>query len=227
MNPPAISVILAVKNGERYIEQAINSVLDQTLKPIEILVIDGHSTDKTRKICSQFSEIKYIIQNGNGIPDAYNQGINTAEGDFISFISHDDLWKPEKLEKQINHMINDSKLQFTVTMAEFFLETGFECPAGFKKELFTKEQVAFIMETLVARKSVFDLIGMYDTSYSTGEDTDWFARAIDYKVPFNIVHETLVLKRIHDKNSALLNNENTRNLLKSLRKSIKRKRTIN
>lgn len=219
-----VSVILIVKNGEKFISQAITSVLQQTLKPLEILVIDGNSTDKTETICKTFPEVTFIRQKDRGIPNAYNQGIETSKGKFISFISHDDIWKPDKLEKQINYMLEHPHIEFTITKAKFFLEAGYNLPTNFKKELLNKGVVAYIMETLVTRKTLFQKVGVFDTSYPTGEDLDWFSRVLDYNIPYGIIQESLVLKRIHDKNSSLNYDEFNKLVLKLLRESIKRKR---
>ena len=226
MTTPNITVILAVKNGERYIEQSINSILNQSLKPHEILIIDGHSTDNTKQICSQFSEIKFIEQNGSGIPGAYNQGIKLSEGEFVSFISHDDIWKKEKLEKHIYIMNKFPEVRYTISQSSFFLEKGVSIPKNFKIKMLKKPQLVYNMEALVARRSLFKITGYFDTTFITGEDTDWFARTFDLNINREIINEPLILKRIHDKNYSIINDNVTKNMLKAMRKSIRRKRQL-
>ena len=97
MHNPLVSIILAVKNGERFINTAIESVLSQTYSPIEILAVDGNSTDKTLEIIKQFEKVKTVNQTGVGIGNAYNSGISIAQGEFVAFLSSDDYWMPDKI----------------------------------------------------------------------------------------------------------------------------------
>jgi hypothetical protein len=97
MDNPMVSVIIAVRNGERFLRLAIESVLAQTYRPFEIVVIDGHSDDQTAAIAGSFPEARVVPQAGRGVADAYNLGIESAKADFIAFLSHDDLWTPDKL----------------------------------------------------------------------------------------------------------------------------------
>lgn len=219
-----VSVIVVVKNGERYLARAIESILAQAYEPYEIIVIDGQSTDKTEEISKSFQQVRYICQIGQGIADAYNQGIDAARGEFIAFLSHDDTWTPNKLSIQMNYMIQHPEIQYTVAKVKFFLEEGYSIPPGFRPELLEGEHVGKIMETLVARKPVFDLIGKLDPKFTVGEDVDWFARAQDENVPMAIIPEVLLYKHIHNTNLSLNSSANNQNLLKILRSSIERKR---
>ena len=75
----------------------------------EILLIAGHSTDATRRIACGFPKVQYFLQGGDGIPDAYNQGVNLAKGELVAFLSSDDLWTPEKLEVQVRYLAGRNK----------------------------------------------------------------------------------------------------------------------
>lgn len=92
MNKPLVSVIIAVKNGERYLTSAIKSALAQEGSwPIEIIVVDGQSNDRTFQIAQSFGLVRFIRQVNKGVSDAYNVGIDAAKGEFLAFLSHDDL----------------------------------------------------------------------------------------------------------------------------------------
>jgi glycosyltransferase involved in cell wall biosynthesis len=222
MNEPTVSVILAVKNGERFIALAINSVLASNKQPLEIIVVDGDSVDGTEGIAKSFPTVRFVKQVNRGIADAYNLGIESSRGEFIAFISHDDIWEPHKLNTQIEYMVHHPLIQYTVAKVKHFLEPGQPIPPGFRKELLERECVGYIMETLVARKSLFDLIGNFDTWYSVAEDVDWFARAKDQRIPMAIIPEVLVRKRVHASNASLNARDNDRQLLRAMRQSIKR-----
>ncbi|UCD29377.1 MAG: glycosyltransferase [Planctomycetota bacterium] len=223
-NTPLVSVIIAVRNGERFLASAINSVLAQDYRPLEIIVVDGRSTDKTAQIAQSFSRVRYIEQQERGIPDAYNIGIDAAQGELIAFLSHDDRWTPDKLSVQVKYITEHPEIQYTVARMKFFLEQDQPTPSGFRPELLQDDHVGRVMETLVVRKSLFAKIGLFRTDLSTAEDVEWFARANDHGIKMAIIPKVLLYKRVHDSNSSLTL-ENNRNLLKALRHSVQRKRT--
>lgn len=101
-----VSVIVLVYKSEPYIAATIHSLLAQTYKNFEILVIDDGSPDRSVEICQQFhdSRIKIIRQENHGVPAARNTGIRHAQGEYIAFLDGDDLWLPQKLTKQIAHL---------------------------------------------------------------------------------------------------------------------------
>lgn len=224
MPDPVVSVIMAVRNGERFLARAIDSVLAQSYHPHEILVVDGQSTDATAAIARSYPQVRYVMQTGRGIADAYNLGIQTAQGDILSFLSYDDVWTPNKLALQLDTLIRNPEIQCAVANVKFTLEPGESPPPGFRPEWLTGDHPAYIMETLVARRSVFELVGLFDNAFPTGEDVDWFARAKDKKVPIALVPEVLLIKHIHNRNLSLVTPDNNRSLLLALRRSIIRKR---
>lgn len=226
MTNPLVSVIVAVHNGEQYIAEALNSIFAQTYPPYEVIVVDGYSTDDTEKIAKSYSQVKFIRQPGKGIPDAYNFGIQNARGDLIAFLSHDDLWAPNKLEVQVNYLMAHLDIQYTVAKVKFFLDNGQTIPSGFRPELLEGEHIGRIMETLVVRKSLFEHIGMFNTELTIAEDVDWYARASDHHIASYIVPEVLLYKRVHNSNTSLNALGHSQNLLQALRTSIRRKRDL-
>jgi glycosyltransferase involved in cell wall biosynthesis len=226
MTQPLVSVVMAVRNGERFLSAAIESVLAQQWDPLEIVLVDGHSTDRTAEIARAYSQVRYIAQENHGVADANNVGITAAEGEFVAFLSHDDLWTPEKLSSQIAYMLDHPEAQYAVAQVRFFLEPGCALPPGFRPQLLEREPVAYIMETLLARRSVFARVGSFDPRLTSGEDVDWFCRAKDQKVPYGIIQRVLVHKRVHDANVSLTDSATSQILLKVLRQSIARKRSV-
>ncbi len=104
---PVISVIIAVYNGERYLEQTIQSVLGQTYAQVELIVIDGGSKDRTTDILKSYNDkIHYwISEKDKGVYDAWNKALKQANGEWITFLGADDFfWKPSVLENMVNHL---------------------------------------------------------------------------------------------------------------------------
>lgn len=224
MSGPSVSVVIAVRNGERFLAAAIASVLAQQLAPREVIVVDGQSEDGTAEIARSFALVRYVRQSNTGIANAWNHGIAAATGELVAFLSHDDLWTPDKLAVQVQYLREHPAIQYTTARVRFFLEPGCAIPAGFRPELLEGDHVGTIMETLVARRALFDAIGGFDPKLSTAEDVDWFARAADAGIPAAVLPRVLLRKRIHDANLSITSAANDRNLLAVLQRSIARKR---
>jgi glycosyltransferase involved in cell wall biosynthesis len=112
MEARKVSVILPVYGVEKYIAEAVRSVLAQTFSDFELLIIDDGSPDRSVEICRQFtdSRIRIIQQQNRGLSGARNTGIRYAKGEYLAFLDGDDLWAPEKLEKQVAHLDNSPKV---------------------------------------------------------------------------------------------------------------------
>jgi len=223
-NQPLVTVVIAVKDAERLVGAAIESALAQSYDRREILVIDGQSTDNTAAIVDSYPQVRRVLQPGRGVADAYNFGIATANGEFVAFLSHDDLWAADKLETQMAHLLSHPASGYAISRVKFFIEPGFDIPSYFRRDLLESEPVAYIMETLVARKSLFAKVGGFDTHLSSGEDVDWFARAKDMHIEHGVIDRVLVQKRVHDSNLSINDTATNEILLSVLRKSIVRKR---
>jgi glycosyltransferase involved in cell wall biosynthesis len=221
---PLVTVIVAVKDGERFLEQALASIRAQDYTPYDILVVDGHSRDRGVAIARTVPGARVVAQEGRGIADAYNTGIAEAAGAFLAFLSHDDLWLPGKLTAQVGYLRAHPEVAYVTARAEFFLEPGHALPPGFRAELLEGSRVAHIMETLVARQDVFDRVGPFDTGLAIAHDVDWFSRADHLGIPRGVVGEVLLRKRVHDTNASMDVAANHRDLLEVARRSLGRRR---
>jgi len=221
---PGVSVVLIVRDGARYVEQAIASVLRSRRAPLEIIVVDGGSRDDTVQRARREPLVRIVPQVSQGIPGAYNEGIVAARGELIAFISHDDLWEPGKLDLQAGLMLARPELDLSVTMVQHFLADGAEVPPGFRPELLQHAVPGLIMEALMVRPRAFDKVGLFDPKFTAGEDTDWFARVRDAALPMVVMPEVLVRKRVHATNFSINSPVLNAQLLRALRGSIARKR---
>lgn len=128
MNKPLVSIITPVYNAERFLSETIKSVQEQTYKNWELLLVDDCSKDNSAKIIKEFKKnddrIKHIkLEKNSGASISRNIGIKNAKGRFIAFVDSDDLWEPEKLEIQINYML-EKNLGFTFTSYRYMKENG-------------------------------------------------------------------------------------------------------
>ena len=128
MNKPNVSVITPVYNAEKFLKETIDSVLKQTYKDYEYLLVDDCSTDSSADIVKEYAEndnrVKYIkLKENSGAAVARNTGLEHAQGRYIAFVDSDDLWYPEKLEKQLTFMQENNEA-FTYTKYEHITEDG-------------------------------------------------------------------------------------------------------
>jgi len=208
---PLISVVIPCYNKEPFINEALDSVLSQTyLKVIkEIIVVDDGSTDNSAFLIKEktvlFPLIKYLYQSNAGVSAARNTGIVKAEGDYIAFLDADDLWQPDKIEKQYNALKQhpdvglfytdlfkyDYKKQ-TLTPVKVIAYKNNEAKLLFK---FVANGAPVIPSTVLVKKDCFEKVGMFDEALqSGGEDIDmWLRIARHYS--FQHINQCLIKKR--------------------------------
>lgn len=231
---PLVSVVIPVYNREKFIADALQSIFDQDYEPLEIIVVDKGSTDCTAEIVRSFQKIRYFYQPHHGVAGpaaARNRGLQETKGDLIPFLDSDDIWLPEKTRLQVNYLQTNPDKGFVLCRLKNFIEKGAATPAWLKQRI--KNNVAddhlasFIPSTLMARRSVFEKVGNFNTTFVLGEDTDWFLRAREAAVPMDIMPEVLLLRRVHDSNLSHLMNDSkwtTKTVIKIVKASIERKK---
>lgn len=143
MHDDLISIVVPVYNAEKFLKNTINTVLNQTYTNWELILIDDCSNDNSKEIIENFSKVNskiiYYKQKKNGGPAlARNKGIELASGRFLCFIDADDLWDNNKLEKQINYMM-EKKCAFSFHSYEFANKDGI--PIG--KKVIAKEKLTY------------------------------------------------------------------------------------
>src|SRR5437763_396949 len=100
MADPSVSVVVPVRNGERFLGQALESALGQTLRPTEVIVVDDGSTDATVQVAAAFP-VLVVASDGRGVSAARNTGVAASRGELIAFLDHDDVWERAKLERDV------------------------------------------------------------------------------------------------------------------------------
>ena len=187
-----ISVIIPTFNRKKTLERAIQSVMNQSLSPFEILIIDDGSNDGTEEwIKENFQNIKYIYQNNHGVSSARNIGIENAYGEWVAFLDSDDEWLPNKLYEQVKAIESNPEMKFFHTN-EIWIRNGVRVNQ-MKKH---KKYGGYIFEkcldickispsSVLIQKEVFDNIGIFDESLRVCEDYDlWLRITSKYPVVF-------------------------------------------
>jgi glycosyltransferase involved in cell wall biosynthesis len=204
MNPqPSISVIIPVYNGERYLQEAIQSVLDQTYPVHEIIVIDDGSTDRSVEIAQQFSQVTLLTQANRGAAAARNLGLQSAHGELIAFLDADDRWLPEKLAIQTNALIENPQVDIVFTHVQQFIspelapeiQATLHCPAAPIAGVFPT--------TTLIRHAVWQRVGNFSEQFQVAEFIDWFNRSQALGLAALTLPMVLAQRRLHTTNSGI------------------------
>lgn len=196
-----VSVIIPVKNGEKFISDAIRSIGIQKHDVKEIHVIDDGSTDKTRELVEGMAvkNEAIIIHDGpqRGPGPARNVGIKHATGDVISFLDCDDMWPEYKLEKQLARMEAKPEVMIVSGRALYFIkqeEDGLQPDPDARTEEFFHVHLG----ASIYRKTVFERLGGFDENFMYAEDVDLMLRIREAKLPFSILDLPTLYYRRHD-----------------------------
>jgi len=207
---PKVSIVIPVYNGSNYLKEAIDSALSQTYENTEVIVINDGSNDnnKTDKICKSYgNKIRYFKKENGGVASALNMGIEKMKGEYFSWLSHDDVYYPEKVEKQIQYLSRLENNSNIVLYANYEL---IDKDSNFIKrvelnheELLEKPEYALLRGcingiTLLIPKSAFEKYGKFDESLKVTQDYDMWRRIIK---TYEFVHmdEIYTKTRIHSK----------------------------
>jgi len=210
LNLPLVSVVMPNHNGADFLEEAIESVLNQTYRCLELIVVDDGSDDSSLAILQKYgASLKFISASNNGAAHARNIGISSANGELIAFIDSDDVWAKDKIDKQINLLLEED-LSLVYCSGEEFGESVLEKRthqarySGFCYLDFVQNPTTAIIvlgcSTAIIKREVLAKSGLFDVNFKgPAEDWDFFRRVCKIaKVGF--VDEKLVKYRIHHRN---------------------------
>lgn len=203
---PPVSVIIPTYNRSDLVQQAIDSVLAQTLPAFEIIVIDDGSTDDTEQAMRHYgAQICYVRQENRGESAARNRGIGLARGEYVGFLDSDDFWHPTKLERQLEVLQTDPSTGLVYCQALKIDAAGKRLPGPiFSAEInstpATFENLCrknlFAPSTVVMRRTLLDKVGGFDEAIQYGEDWDlWLRSALVMQIQG--IPDPLASVRIH------------------------------
>jgi len=197
-----ISCIVPVYNGERFLAEALDSILAQTHQPGEIIVVDDGSTDGTPNILASYGkQVRYERQENAGPASARNAGLDLARGDLVAFLDADDVWHREKLALQRARFEERPELQFVLGHVDnFWMPELRDEEERIGDHQLKRSLPGYVFQAMLARASVFDIVGRIDPALRISEDSDWFSRAQACGTPMEIIPETVVYRRFHSAN---------------------------
>jgi glycosyltransferase involved in cell wall biosynthesis len=197
-----VSVVIPVFNGERYLADAVASALAQTRPPDEIWVSDDGSTDGSAVVAGRFPSVCLLQSSHGGPAAARNRGVEASTGDVVAFLDCDDLWLPTFLERGLAVLAAQPGTALFFGGTEQFYADELSAddrrrfqlpPAGLNRNA----------SSVMARKSVFEKVGLFDPKWRMGEFVEWLSRAELAKVNEHVDSNILVRRRIHGANRSL------------------------
>ena len=214
MNNPKITVLMPVYNGEKYLAEAIESILNQTYKDFDFLIINDGSTDNSVKIIESYNDprIRLVKNKKNfGIVYSLNKGIDLAKGEYIARMDVDDVSLPERLEKQVAFVNYNPNIAVIGSYFNLIDKKGYyigkiKWPIGFENNLF----YVLIGNNPVGhpgvmyRKKVVEEIGSYHGKYAPAEDFDLWLRIYLNGYHCENIPEFLTDYRVHSEQESVL-----------------------
>jgi len=214
-----ISVIIPTYNSANFISAAIESILKQTIRTLEIIVVDDGSTDETAKVLDKYtSQIKYFLQENKGPSSARNLGLNHAVGEYILFLDSDDILLDKSMELLTKSLSNQIDTMLSIGLYQEIKKEG---------KTWIKSKTPYrgtYLSGVMFKKKLIDKIGMLDEELRTGEDIDWFFRLREQDIPIMFLDQVVLLYRQHKKNLSNNKLHASNGLIKACRNSIQRRK---
>ena len=220
---PKVSVIVPIFNAERYLRETIESVLRQSFKDYELILVDDGSTDRSAEICRSVKDqrIFYMRQENQGVSVARNTGLAIARGELIGFLDSDDVWHPEKISEHVAHFFRVPDLGVSYAGCRFIDASGASMKTGYRPKLsnvtaadvFCRNPLAggssgffrrAIFEDIIEPRSGDGHRNYFDVNaaapgYAHAEDHHcWMRMAIHSELRFEGIDRYLTYYRIHD-----------------------------
>jgi len=221
----AVSVVMPVHDGERYLREAIASVRRQAHAPIEIVIVDDGSTDGTAALAATLgADIRLIRQPRAGVTISRNRGVRAARGEFIAFLDCDDMWTDDKLATQLPILAEHADIEVVLghTRRMWIPEGGDGAPGEVR---LTDPELALHLGAALIRRSIFGGAGAFDETLPRAEDWDWFMRMREQGRTVVVHPEVMLLYRRHGANMSNEGPESMTSLVRMLHRSLERRRS--
>lgn len=195
-----VSVIVPAFDAEAFLHEALQSVAAQTYHPVEVIVVDDGSADRTSEI-ARTHDVCLLRQPHRGAAKARNTGLAASKGDFWTIFDADDVMPPERLTRQVAHLEEHPDLGMVLGLTEAFVTPGEPRPPHYNP-VWDAGPFPACAGTMLARRGVLDAVGPFDEDLTLAYDVDWLARAKDAGVLAGQLDDVLLRYRIHQGNSS-------------------------
>ena len=198
---PSISVIVPVFNGERYLREAIQSILAQHCPASEVIVIDDGSTDESAQLARGFgAPVRVISQSNRGPGAARNAGVRESTGEFLAFLDADDIWRPSKLTRQAAWFSEHPEVDVVTGQVQNFISPELSPDQLEQLDFATGPLPGMIPGAILARREALIKCGPFSEEIKIGDFIPWFGRARDLQLKIDILPEVVLHRRVHSTN---------------------------
>jgi glycosyltransferase involved in cell wall biosynthesis len=219
-----VSAIVPVHNGERYLGEALDSILAQTAPVAEILVVDDGSTDGSADVARGYGDaVRYLRQPNQGAGVARNTGAAAALGTHLAFLDADDLWTPDKTRAQLEVLLKDPDCDAVFGQVRQFHSPELpEAQAGLRPP---NELVAgYHPGAMLVRREAFERVGLFESRWAVGEFLNWYLRGAEQGLRTGMLDEVVMLRRIHGANTTAARRQSYVDYVRALKASLDRRR---
>lgn len=225
---PLVSIVMPAYNTETHITAALESIFQHQTQPLEVIVVNDGSTDATAARAAAFGDrVTILHQSNQGIFGALNCGIQAAHSEWLTFLDADDLWMPERLEKQFAAFAAQPSLAAVYGHLQNFYSP--ETDAAYRAQITCDPNPipGLWQHTLLMRRADFMRVGLFETQWKLGAFMEWFERANSMGMTYQVLPDVLLMRRLHPNNSGIREMASQKDYARILKIILDRKRAKN
>jgi len=221
----SVGVIIPVRDGERYLAEALDSVLAQTHAPQDVVVIDDGSRDRTAAVATQYApRVRCVSQAAAGIGAARNRGAAEVRGEFLAFLDGDDVWPIHRLECQLAAFSVRPRPDLVFGHIEQFVSPELDPTMGAELVCPEEPQAALLANTMLVPRFVWNRVGCFSTTAVRSEFLDWLLRAREHGLREAMLDEVVLRRRLHASNHGRVRHEVAGEYALTLKRALDRRR---
>jgi glycosyltransferase involved in cell wall biosynthesis len=220
-----VSVVMPVWNAERYVLEAIESVFAQTYRPLELIVVDDGSTDRSGEVVrSSEYPVRYHRQAQAGSAVARNRGVELARGRWLAFLDADDRWAPDKLLRQIAAFEQRPDVDIVFGHVRQLHQSAWDEGVRMLPSDAADLAPGYLISSMLTTREAFGRVGPLEPSYHVGDFIDWYLRASELGLRSLMLPDLVLWRRIHGANLTVRRRDYYVGYLHALRASLARRR---
>lgn len=225
MGEPLVTVIVGAYNADRYVGEAIDSVLAQTHPSLELIVVDDGSTDATGEIAESYGPpVRRIRQENGGMAAARNRAIPEAQGSFLAFLDADDRFPPDKLTRQLEVFEAQPELDVVYGHVTEFLSPDLDEDAHALLRAPAHDVPWPTPNLMLVRRESFLRVGLFSTELKVGIGVDWHARSNELGLRSAVPPIVVLERRLHAENNGIRQRQSKPQYLHVLKAALDRRR---
>jgi glycosyltransferase involved in cell wall biosynthesis len=220
-----VSVMIGAYNAAAYLPDAIESVLAQSYRPLELIVVDDGSEDETRSIAEGYGDrLRCVSQANGGMAAARNRAVTEAGGQFFAFLDADDRFRPDKIARQIDFFERDGDLDIVFGHVTEFVSPDVDAVAASRLRPPIDDEPWPTPNLMLVKRDAFFRVGLFSTELKVGIGIDWYARAMELGLKSVVPPVVVLERRLHADNNGIRQSHQRPQYLHVLKAALDRRR---